>query len=178
VVEQVYDMNRPTTGEPRTLERRVVADPVVPRLTEELLAAYLGTEVVAEDGTVWSGSRAVESLEDAWVITAENPFSEVREPAANAAANARLVAAIEAAGFATTALVGRAPDLSWSEDCVAVRGSSLEQICSWGRGYDQHAVFRLTEATHVVVSCWSLEELGSRARVLWADGPEEPTQRR
>jgi hypothetical protein len=170
----VYDVNLRITGESRNLEGEAIADPVLPRLTAELLEAYLGTEVVAADGTVWSGLRAVEHLGDAWVITAENPFSERREPADNAAANARLVAAIETAGFVTTALVGRAPDLSWSEDCVAVRGASLEQVCAWGRDYDQHAVFLLTEGTHRVVSCWSREELGSRERVLGSAGPEEP----
>ena len=169
----MYDDDVGVTGESSTLEHGAPADPVLPRLTAELLVAYLGTEVVAPDGTVWSGVRAVASLDDAWVITAENPFSELREPVDNAAANARLVAAIEAAGFATTALVGRAPDLSWSEDCVAVRGPSLEQICAWGRAFDQHAVFLLTEGTHAVVSCWSREELGSRERVLRTVDPEE-----
>jgi hypothetical protein len=169
----VYDANPRVTGEPGPLDDGALADPVLPRLSAELLAAYLGTEVVAQDGTVWSGLGALDRLEDAWVITAENPFSELREPADNAAANARLVDTIETAGFVTTALVGRAPDLSWSEDCVAVRGPSLEQICAWGRAFDQHAVFLLTEGTHAVVSCWSREELGSRERVLRTVDPEE-----
>ncbi len=174
----MYDVNPRITGESRTLDGGAIADPVLPRLTAELLEAYLGTEVVAADGAVWSGPRAVVRLEDAWVITAENPFSERREPADNAAANARLVATIEAAGFATTALVGRAPDLSWSEDCVAVRGASREQVCAWGREFDQHAVFLLTEGTHAVVSCWSREELGSRERLLSSARPEESAYRR
>ncbi len=54
-----------------------------------------------------------------------------------------------------------------------MRGASLEQVCAWGRAFDQHAVFLLTERTHAVVSCWSLEELGLRGRVLTADDPEE-----
>jgi hypothetical protein len=168
----MYDESTDDSGESRRDGAAPLADPVLPQLTEQLLAAYLGTEVVAVDGTLWSGSGAVSSLEDAWVITAENPFSELREPAANAAANARLVAAIEAAGFDTTPLVGRAPDLSWSEDCVAVRAASREQVCGWGRAFDQHAVFLLTEGTHAVVSCWSLEELGRRERVVRSGDPE------
>jgi hypothetical protein len=161
----VYDDVTMGTGEARTDAHRPLADPVLPRLTTELLAAYLDTEVVAADGAIWSGLGALATLEDAWVITAENPFSELCEPAENAAANARLRAAIEAAGFATTALVGRAPDLSWSEDCLAVRGASLEQVCAWGRAWDQHAVFLLSQGTHAVVSCWTHEELGRRERV-------------
>jgi len=162
----VYDDDADVTGESGRLGAEVLADPVLPRLTPELLAAYLGTEVVDTAAVVWSGLGAVPGLEDAWVITAENPFSELRDPAENAAANVHLVERIEADGFVTTRLVGRAPDLSWSEDCVAVRGASLQQVCAWGRAYDQHAVFLLSETTHAVVSCWSGQELGSRPRVL------------
>jgi hypothetical protein len=164
--EQTYDGDAGITGEPDPLVGEGIAGPVLPRPTADLLSAYLGTEVVDGDRVVWSGSGAVAGLEETWVITAENPFSELREPAENAAANQRLVATIEAAGFATTALVGRAPDLSWSEDCVAVRGATLAQVCTWGRAYDQHAVFLLTHVTHAVVSCWSGQELGRRPRVL------------
>jgi len=109
----VYDDDVGVTGESSTLEHGAPADPVLPRLTGELLVAYLGT----------------------------------------------------------TALVGRAPDLSWSEDCVAVRGASLEQVCAWGRDFDQHAVFLLTEGTHAVVSCWSRAELGRRQRLLGGEDP-------
>ena len=147
--------------------------PGLPRLGSELLSAYLGTEVVDTHGLVWSGAGATEQLAAAWVITAENPFSELRDAAENAAANERLVATIEAAGLATVALVGRAPDLSCSEDCVAVRGATLEQVCAWGRAYDQHAVFLLTQDTHAVVSCWGGQVLGSRPRVV---APAEPSR--
>jgi hypothetical protein len=171
--EQTYDDAADVTGESDRLGAGALADPVLPRLTADLLTAYLGTEVVDGDGSIWSGSGAVAQLDGVWVITAENPFSELRESAENAAANERLVATIEAAGFATTALVGRAPDLSWSEDCVAVRGATLEQVCAWGRAYDQHAVFLLTQDTHAVVSCWSGQELGSRPRVV---APVDPSR--
>ena len=165
----MYDADTRAAGEPGREDPEPFADPVLPELTPGLLAAYLGTEVVDDDGMVWSGAGAAAGLEGAWVITAENPFSELREPTDNAAANGWLVARIEAAGFVTTPLVGRAPDLSWSEDCVGVRGASREQVCAWGREADQHAVFLLTEGTHVVVSCWSGEELACRARVLRVD---------
>jgi len=176
--EQTYDGDAGVTGEPEPLGGEALADPVLPRLTADLLAAYLGTEVVDGDGVVWSGSGAAPGLADAWVITAENPFSELRDPLENAAANDRLVARIEAAGFATTALVGRAPDLSWSEDCVAVRGATREQVCTWGRAYDQHAVFLLRDDIHAVVSCWSGQELGSRPRVLAPADPSRSALRR
>jgi len=178
MVEQVYDGAANGSGEPDPLGGDALADPVLPHLTADLLAAYLGTEVVDGRGVVWSGLAAVADLEDAWVITAENPFSELREPAENAAANERLVATIEADGFVTTPLVGRAPDLSWSEDCVAVRGASLQQVCSWGRAYDQHAVFLLRSGTHAVVSCWSGQEIGRRPRVLEPVDPSRSADRR
>jgi hypothetical protein len=173
VVEQVYDGYADDAGESDRLGAEALDDPVLPRLTPELLAAYLGTEVVDSDAVVWSGPGAVPGLEEAWVITAENPFSELRDPVENAAANAHLVERIAADGFRTTPLVGRAPDLSWSEDCVAVRGASLQQVCAWGRAYDQHAVFLLSADTHAVVSCWSGRELGSRPRVL---APVDPSR--
>jgi len=157
----VYDDRHGGTGELDHLD-----DPVLPPLTDELLAAYLATEVVDADGVVWSGQDALRALAECWVITAENPFSRRRTDEANRAANALLVRTIEAAGFATTLLVGRAADDSWSERCVAVSGPSLEQICSWGREHGQHAVFRLTGSEHEVVSCWTRSRLTARERVL------------
>ena len=164
-IEQAYDTTRTEPGESG------VVDPVLPRLTPELLTAYLATEVVDDDGVVWSGVRAVERLEACWVITAENPFSEPRRPEENAAANHDLDASIRAAGFATTPLVGRAADGSWSEACYAVRGASSGQVRAWGRAHGQHAVFRLSDDAHEVVSCWGAGTLASRARVL---GPWDP----
>ena len=157
----MYDDGPGGAGEPDQLD-----DPVLPPLTAQLLAAYLATEVVDADGVVWSGVGALQALAGCWVITAENPFSRRRADEANRAANARLVRTIEAAGFATTQLVGRAADESWSESCLAVSGPSLEQICSWGREHGQHAVFRLTGSEHEVVSCWTRSRLAVRGRVL------------
>jgi hypothetical protein len=160
----VYDDASSGSGESDATPGVDLADPVLPRLTPELLDAYLGTEVVDARGAVWSGAGAAVALDECWVITAENPFSELWEPAANARAMDRLVSGLEGAGLVTTPLVGRAPDLSWSEHCVAVRGATLEAICAWGRDFDQHAVFLLTEESHAVVSCWTREELGRRPR--------------
>ena len=171
MIEQVYGDHGDVTGESDRLGAEAFDDPVLPRLTPELLAAYLGTEVVDSEAVVWSGLGAVPGLDDVWVITAENPFSELRDPAENEAANTHLVERIETDGFVTTALVGRAPDLSWSEDCVAVRGATLRQVCAWGRAYDQHAVFLLSADAHAVVSCWSGQVLGSRPRVLTQADP-------
>jgi len=164
-VEQTYDTGAGASGE-------TGGDPVLPALTPQLLAAYLATEVVDGTGVVWSGVDALDLLEACWVITADNPFSEVRDAAQNAAANERLVASIRAAGFVTTPLVGRARDESWSEACVAVRGPSDEQIRAWGREHRQHAVFRLTGDRHDVVSCWGAGTLAARARVLRTGGAD------
>jgi len=161
-IEQTSDIGAGASGE-------TGGDPVLPPLTPELLAAYLATEVVDGNGLVWSGVDALDRLETCWVITADNPFSDVRDDAENVAANEQLVASISAAGFVTTPLVGRATDGTWSEACVAVRGPSYEQICAWGREHGQHAVFLLTGDRHDVVSCWGAGTLATRARVL-SDG--------
>jgi len=166
-IEQMYDSGSRASGE-------TGGDPVLPALTQELLAAYLATEVVDENGVVWSGATALDRLETCWVITADNPFSEVRDSAENVAANERLVASIRAAGFVTTPLVGRATDDSWSEACVAVRGPSYEQICAWGREHGQHAVFLLTDEVHEVVSCWGAGTLAARGRVVGRDQTGSP----
>ena len=66
----MYDTNPRVPGESGALadgalDDGALADPVLPRLSAELLAAYLGTEVVAQDGTMWSGLGALDRLEDA-----------------------------------------------------------------------------------------------------------------
>jgi len=148
-----------------------------PPLGDLLLAAYLSTEVVDDTGRVWSGAVAdVDIADPTWVITAENPFSRRQDPAANAAAMASLVSVIRADGFAPVELRGRAPDESWSEDCLAVVGPAVDRVCAWGRAYAQHAVFLLTPSTHAVVSCWTEQEVASRPRRTWdpasSGGPE------
>ena len=131
-----------------------------------LLSAYVATEVLDADGAVWSGPGAVALTGEVWVVTAENPFSEKQDDAVNAAAMADLAAEIRAGGHEPVVMVGRAPDLSWSEDCFGVTGSVSDVVRGWGRERGQHAVFRLTSDEHHVVSCWSGEVLASRRRSL------------
>ena len=138
----------------------------VPELDDALLAAYVSTEVVDSEGGLWSGVGAdVDIVEPTWVITAENPFSLRRDDQANAEAMASLAATILGAGYRPVRLRGRAPDESWSEDCLAVVGPDVDTVCAWGRAYDQHAVFLLTRATHAVIDCWTGQELVRRSRV-------------
>ncbi|HET7899653.1 MAG TPA: DUF3293 domain-containing protein [Candidatus Nanopelagicales bacterium] len=129
-----------------------------------LLSAYLATEVVDAHGRAWSGASAIGLDRDVWVVTAENPFSEKQDDAANAAAMSDLAAEIRRAGHEPTALVGRAPDLSWSEECFGVDDVDPADVRRWGRDRGQHAVFWLTVDEHRVVSCWSGEVLASRPR--------------
>jgi hypothetical protein len=131
----------------------------------ELLTAYVATEVLDDDGAVWSGPDAAPVDGEVWVVTAENPFSELQDVAVNAAAMAELARTIRAAGHDPVVMVGRAPDLSWSEECFGVRGDVGDLVRAWGRERGQHAVFRLTADAHDVVSCWSGEVLATRPRV-------------
>ena len=135
-------------------------------LAPDLLSAYLATEVVDLDGALWSGADAIDLAGDTWVVTAENPFSERRDAPLNAAAMADLEAEIRAAGHLPVALVGRAPDRSWSEDCFGIGAVDGATVRAWGRERGQHAVFLLTSAEHRVVSCWTGEVLAARPRVL------------
>jgi hypothetical protein len=149
-------------------------------LSAELLAAYVDTEVVGPDGRIWSGAGAGALDHDVWVITAENPWSELQDDGTNAAAMARLETLIIDAGVAPVRLVGRAADHSWSEDCFAVAayepspapdpsdnhaaGADAQLVLSWGRELGQHAVFLLTSDRHAVVECSSGRTLAHRPR--------------
>lgn len=130
----------------------------------DLLSAYVATEVVGTDGTVWSGPGAVALDGEVWVVTAENPFSEKQDAVVNEAAMAELEDVIRSAGHEPVAMVGRAPDRSWSEACFGVRGDVSDAVRAWGRERGQHAVFRLTSERHDVVSCWSGQVLAGRGR--------------
>jgi hypothetical protein len=133
-------------------------------LDDDLLAAYLATEVVDAEGAVWSGSGAGRDLAVTWVLTAENPFSELRPGDVNDAAMRALEREIVASGVVAIPLVGQAPDHSWSERCFGVRDVEREAVCTWGRHHGQHAVFLLTPDEHVVVSCWTGADLAVRPR--------------
>ena len=149
-------------------------------LSAELLGAYVDTEVVGPDGRIWSGVGAGALDHDVWVITAENPWSELQDDDINAAAMARLEALIGDAGFDPVRLVGRAADHSWSEDCYAVAaseptsvpaspdvraaGADARLVLAWGRELGQHAVFLLTDDRHAVVECSSGRTLAHRPR--------------
>jgi hypothetical protein len=137
---------------------------VPPVLDDDLLAAYLATEVVDDDGVVWSGSGAARELAVTWVLTAENPFSEVAPGDVNDAAMRELEREIVASGAVAIPLVGRASDHSWSERCFGVRDVGREAVCAWGRDRGQHAVFLLTPDEQVVVSCWTGADLTARPR--------------
>lgn len=75
------------------------------------------------------------------VITACNPYSQVLDPADNAARNARLAADLDAAGIPRVAAVGRAADRSWSEPSFALLDAEEEAVLDHADRYDQHAVF-------------------------------------
>lgn len=142
-------------------------------LPPRLLDAYLNTVVEDRAGIVWSGRQAVDRPPSSpvAVITAWNPFSQLRAAEVNHAANHDLLRKILTRSGETDVTadvveaVGRSTDGSWSEECFVVTGLSPNDACRLAREFDQYAVFELTDDWHIVRAADG-GELGRRHRLL------------
>lgn len=81
------------------------------------------------------------------VVTAWNPRGKPTDDDTNALAQERLVAELSDRQLRHWPARGHAANESWSEDGFAVGGLSRVGACALGRGYDQLAIFELTDAT-------------------------------
>lgn len=118
----------------------------------ETLNAYLKTryEVLVDPAFDQFISRPCPSLMRlmAWhgvgtaaTITAWNPESRLTDAAANAATQAELIAAIDAAGYRHFPVFGHDPDGIWpGEESRLVLGISRNAIIDLGRRFEQNAV--------------------------------------
>lgn len=123
------------------------------RVSEELAAAYRRTEFRVSDRG-WSfvlrhgaHSKVLEECHAAFgvtcstYITAWNPRSEPTAPEVNRAAQARLEAELQAAGFPFLRGEGVDPTGSWpGEPSVLVLGISGNEAQRLGRAYGQNAI--------------------------------------
>jgi hypothetical protein len=87
------------------------------------------------------------------VVTAWNPFSEPATPADNAAAQARLRAAIAESGLVALAARGRHPLDAWHEDSFCVLGVQPAEVVGWLATFCQNAALYV--------------ERGASPRLLW-----------
>ncbi len=134
------DLTSETNAEIKArLEQLVSASPDGARVLEQMrqLAATDAAAATLDD----LQPNRVESLLDktGWVLlTAENPMGEQASAEENAAANARLVADLEAAGLKYQSVVGRYGGNP--ESSFFVVGVSSEQALELGRKYNQDSV--------------------------------------
>lgn len=125
------------------------ADSTAPRDT---IAAYLAARyrfwgrlpVALTIGTVnrdFARLLCEQGVASAAVITAWNPLGVVLAKAVNDAAQARLIAALDALGLAHDPGQGEDPAGIWTpEDSRLVFGADLETAATLGREFDQNAV--------------------------------------
>lgn len=84
-------------------------------------------------------------VKTAATITAWNPESRLTDPATNAAAQAELVSAIDAAGYHHLPVFGHDPDGIWpGEESRLVLGISRSALIDFGRRFSQNAVTMAT----------------------------------
>ncbi len=81
------------------------------------------------------------------VVTAWNPHGQLTDDDTNAHVQEQLVAELADRQLRHWPARGHAADESWSEDGFAIGGLSRAEACALGRGYDQLAIFELTDAT-------------------------------
>ena len=156
-------------SEPDPAHRR----PHVPRIPDELLAAYQSTEIRVQVGSEWipwtrlgEGRTKVRGGEVLHVITAFNPLSERRSLEENQAANRELEGVLTRIGKTHRPAINRAPDGDWEEPGFAVEGLTREEARELGRRFGQHAIFEMQRRELRIVACF--EE-----RVFRSDGPTQ-----
>jgi hypothetical protein len=145
---------------------------------DDLARAYAATvvEIVEVDGTHWllrptgadhhgwdaEPAPTLARADEAWVVTAHNPFSQPLPPAANATRAVAMLAEVERAGLPWLAAEGRSPDGGWSEAGLLLPGAPRAAVLALARSFDQNAVFHWTPTT------WSV--VGVHLAVDWTQG--------
>jgi hypothetical protein len=145
-----------------------------------LISAYEATDYRVLEPVAFTmkiGRRSPE-LEDlyrrtgaktATVITAWNPRSEKKTVAENAAAQARLIADLEAAGLAHLPALGADPKGDWkSEVSLLVLDAMKETVETLGRKYGQNCIVWV-EADAVPSLLFCADAVGDRTSVPQSD---------
>ena len=127
-------------------------------ISDELLAAYRATLYEVETPAGWMTLRvgqvpppafwtAVAPHRRVAVVSAFNPFSVATPAPENERQQARLVEAVDAAGWSWRPALGRDPSGVWpAEQSVAVFDASDEELDAWMLAFGQNAVVVATNA--------------------------------
>lgn len=156
---------------------RLEAQGPPPKIPDGLLDAYARTVVTVTDlrGQELPATEAAEDHGELWVISAHNPYSEIRSDLGNERRHDELVAHLGRNGgrhgWRHYDAAGRAPDGSWRERSVAVQGVSEEEARRLGQMWRQHAVFHVTPGAVDVVE----SRTGTRTHCATAARPGEDT---
>lgn len=88
------------------------------------------------------------------VVTAWNPMDRPSTAADNAAAHARLVAKVQATpGLLSFPVTGGSADMQHQEPGLGLTFQSEDEAVSWGREFEQRAVFWIERGTLWLVPC-------------------------
>jgi hypothetical protein len=156
---------------------------------DELLSAYLLTEIhfTDNDGLVWKTASALASSDvvdtvacvidpacsEAWVITAENPFSNELSERENATRMNSLAADLVAAGLTPRSVRGTSPDGRYSEASFLILSNDASEasdiryiIDELANKYEQNAYFRIHGNVQELVPGMNAAFAGSRGYAL------------
>ncbi len=109
-------------------------------------------------------------VNDCWVITAQNPFSEGLDQTANDLRNESLMADLQAYDLGFSKAIARAIDDSWEEQSFAVwkqqrngKAISRNLVIALAGKYSQNAIFEYTAGTMTIIPVLNIEVSGSAA---------------
>jgi hypothetical protein len=132
-------------------------------LTPEHVAAYQAppTELLVEVDARWLGATEVAAERGSFfVVTSDNPYSVVREDAANDESRLELVELLARRGVPTRATLARDPAGRWpDEQGVALFDVSPSFAAHLARAFDQFAFYEVTSAGVVVRAALSAARL-------------------
>jgi acetyl esterase/lipase len=118
-----------------------------PTLTPSLVASYQvpPTQLLVELDGQWLGANeAASSIGILYVVTSDNPYSQMLEDAANVARRADLRRFLERRGVRFLETTGRDPSSRWpSERGVALTDFDREGACALARAWDQFAFYEV-----------------------------------
>jgi hypothetical protein len=126
-----------------------------PTLTPELIASYQVPPtrllVEVEEGAWIDAREAASRIGPFFVISSDNPYSQVLSDEENEARRVALRTFLRTRGLDFHETVGQDPQGRWPDEAgVALRGLAREEVCSLTRAWDQFAFYEVSEDSVVV----------------------------
>lgn len=93
-----------------------------------------------------------DQVQDVFVLSPGNPYSELLHDMENIQREAELVKLVRASGINFENCVGMSPDEGWTERSLILWNVDEDLVKQWGNKFQQNAYFRLTPETFEVIS--------------------------